>query len=755
MGRVRFDEGVGLGEAAARACGEVAARARPAARAVGRALAADAAFGPLVLGAAAAFGAVAGGDAAWLQARAAARAAGGAALAAASFGASGAGRRRGADAAGSSGGGAGGGRRGAGGGRRRPKPTAELLREMGWLLGIAFRGRGGSRGLALLGAQMLLLLARAQIGVKAAKVNIYYLTKSIAQGSWDYWVKWLFSFGGWTVCGVVVNSGLKYVELALRIHMRRQITRRAHELYLKGGALYSATVLGEGELGSGAGLDQRIAADVDSFCKKTAHLYGHSFKPLLEFVMSLKEASGDLGYARPLCLFAVNGLVSSLLRASGPRVGRMVAREAELEGTFRRAHARLIANSEEVSFLGGQPTERRILDEKMEQLLQAQGSHNLQKIQRNLSDQFIKFFGMLSGGFIIHMPWMMRGQGVPAAERISSFRTAEELMFRCGGSFTEVLMLHTNLAELSGYTSRLYATMRALERLSTLQAGGMGAPVSGGDSGSDGTIVFEDLTVAVPEKDAGPSSPRGGGGSTSSPRLLIRGLNMRVEVGASTLVTGPNGCGKTSLFRVLAGLWPAVSGACARPSEGLMWLPQRPYLVLGTLRDQVAYPTLLGFGGAEDARVEDALRQAGLGKMLDRAAKEQAQRAQSSSRRRRNASGAGDRGAAGAGAGAGAGSGLFSPLSIVHEEWADVLSGGERQRLGFARLFFHRPRFAVLDEATSAINPDEEAALYAGVARMGTTMLSIAHRLELRKFHQRELKVRGDGSGAWELQELR
>ena len=84
-----------------------------------------------------------------------------------------------------------------------------------------------------------------------------------------------------------------------------------------------------------------------------------------------------------------------------------------------------------------------------------------------------------------------------------------------------------------------------------------------------------------------------------------------------------------------------------------------------------------------------------------------------------------------------------------------MLSGGERQRLGFARLFFHRPRFAVLDEATSAINPDEEAALYAGVARMGTTMLSIAHRLELRKFHRRELKVKGDGTGAWEVEELR
>ena len=96
----------------------------------------------------------------------------------------------------------------------------------------------------------------------------------------------------------------------------------------------------------------------------------------------------------------------------------------------------------------------------------------------------------------------------------------------------------------------------------------------------------------------------------------------------------------------------------------------------------------------------------------------------------------------------------FAPLSLVHEEWADVLSGGERQRMGFARLYYHNPRFAVLDEATSAINPDEEQALYARVGDMGTTVLSIAHRLELRKFHSHELRIVGDGTGAWKLRSL-
>jgi len=136
---------------------------------------------------------------------------------------------------------------------------------------------------------------------------------------------------------------------------------------------------------------------------------------------------------------------------------------------------------------------------------------------------------------------------------------------------------------------------------------------------------------------------------------------------------------------------------------------------MGTLRDQVAYPRRLGFDQSEDAAVLDCLRAAGLGQL-----------------------------AASAPAG----------LDLLHPEWDAVLSGGERQRIGFARLYFHRPVFAVLDEATSAINPGEEERLYHEVQKMGTTVFSIAHRLELRKFHQLELCLKGDGSGQWELKSL-
>ena len=92
-------------------------------------------------------------------------------------------------------------------------------------------------------------------------------------------------------------------------------------------------------------------------------------------------------------------------------------------------------------------------------------------------------------------------------------------------------------------------------------------------------------------------------------------------------------------------------------------------------------------------------------------------------------------------------------LNALADHRPPELSGGERQRIGFARLFYHAPPFAVLDEATSAINPDEEGSLYRAVIEQGTTVVSIAHRLELRNCHTLELKLLGDGEGGWELHE--
>ena len=585
---------------------------------------------------------------------------------------------------------------------------------------------------------------RTLLTVRANKVNTYYLTKAISSANWQFWVRWFFNFGGWMGSAVVVNSGLRYTETLIQIELRNALTRHAHKKYMTANNFYRTAVLREGGLDN---VDQRIVADIDAFSREAAFLYGHSFKPS-RFPL-LTEAAKELGYSRPLALFGAQIFITTVLRQMSPSLGKMVAKEQALEGGFRHTHARLIAHAEEVALLGGAEREIGILDDGLKNLVVTQRWHALQRIRKSVADNVSKFQGLLVGSIFVHVPFMVRAMS-SEGERISTFRATEELMLRCGSAFTEVLLLGRNLDELAGYTFRLGQMFRTMDAgvkeekerdLAAAKARLAAAGKSGTKPSPVTGISFEGVSVGAPEP---------GGGH----RLLVKRVTMDVQEGGHLLITGPNGSGKTSLLRVLAGLWAPLEGAVKTPSPSsrpggkvMMWLPQRPYLLQGSLRDQVVYPDVASAektkkkaargardgasGGAsapstprgssveaeaEDERIKTCLRMAGLGKFVD-------------------------------------GGVPGVSLDTRHLEWNDVLSGGERQRVGFARLFYHSPPFAILDEATSAINPDEEHLLYERVIEQGTTVVSIAHRLELRRFHKRELKLAGDGSGGWEIHE--
>ena len=658
-----------------------------------------------------------------------------------------------------------------GGRRAKEKVGAEFWDELAYLVKIAAPGPFCYFS-QLLAAQFSLLVMRTLLTVRANKVNTFYLTRAISTASWKFWTRWFFNFGGWMGSAVVVNSGLRYTETLIQIELRAALTKRAHQKYMAANNFYKTAVLRDGGLDN---VDQRIVADIDAFAKEAAFLYGHSFKPILEFTLSLTEAAKELGYSRPLALFGAQIFITAVLRQMSPSLGRMIAKEQALEGGFRHTHARLIAHAEEVALLGGAEREIGILDDGLKNLVVTQRWHALQRIRKSVADNVSKFQGLLVGSIFVHVPFMVRAAN-SEGERISVFRATEELMLRCGSAFTEVLLLGRNLDELAGYTHRLGQLFRVMDagveaedakslekakarlaRAREARETGVETPVDKSSSARTNVIAFEDVSVGAPEP---------GGGH----RLLVERVSMVVEPGRNLLITGPNGSGKTSLLRVLAGLWAPLSGAVTTPSlpagsagappsgKAMMWLPQRPYLLQGSLRDQVVYPNVAlaesnaarikrerraarGARGAsaessrsaarssdkavsssaaeeEDERVKRCLRLAGLGKFVD-----------------------GTLGVPGLG------------LNTRHLEWNDVLSGGERQRIGFARLFYHAPPFAILDEATSAINPDEEGTLYQAVIAQGTTVVSIAHRLELRACHELELKLLGDGEGSWELHE--
>ena len=156
---------------------------------------------------------------------------------------------------------------------------------------------------------------------------------------------------------------------------------------------------------------------------------------------------------------------------------------------------------------------------------------------------------------------------------------------------------------------------------------------------------------------------------------LLKQMNFQVKRGMNTVVTGPNGCGKSSLFRILSGLWPLTGGVLRRPHmDKLFYIPQRPYLPPGTLRDQVIYPNSKSQMASQNKTDEDIRQFLRLVK-LDYIEQRE---------------------------------GGFDSVN----DWNDVLSGGQKQRMAMARLFYHKPLFAILDECTSAVSMDVEAELY-------------------------------------------
>jgi putative ATP-binding cassette transporter len=190
-------------------------------------------------------------------------------------------------------------------------------------------------------------------------------------------------------------------------------------------------------------------------------------------------------------------------------------------------------------------------------------------------------------------------------------------------------------------------------------------------------------------------------------RVLIRDLSLDVGPGQHLLVVGPSGCGKTSFLRLVSGLWAPGRGRVERPPVGeLMFIPQKPYMLLGSLREQLCYPQPPR--QFQDDQLRHVLEEVRLPDLVRR----------------------------------------YPDLSIK-QDWPRVLSLGEQQRLAFARLLLNSPRFVVLDEATSALDVTTEERLYELLLKRDMAYVSVGHRPTLTRFHDTVLEL--DGKGGWRL----
>ncbi|KAI9794010.1 MAG: hypothetical protein M1816_006635 [Peltula sp. TS41687] len=536
-----------------------------------------------------------------------------------------------------------------------------------------------------------------------------------------------------------VNAMIKFLQSKVSIAFRTRLTRYIHDLYLNENLNYYKLSNLDGGVGRGA--DQFITQDLTLFCSSAASLYSSLGKPFVDLCVFSYQLFRSLG---PLALTGLMGnyiLTATLLRRLSPPFGKLKAVEGRREGDFRALHSRLIANAEEVAFYRGADMERGFLDRGFKELKGWMERIYSLKIRYNMLEDFIlkyswSAFGYLITSLPVFLPaWGGIGgvleltddddrektttTGGRERSRMKEFITNKRLMLSLADAGGRMMYSIKDLSELAGYTSRVYTLISTLHRV---HANAYFAPrgilpdlYSLADAqgtihkGYDG-VRLENVPVVAPAL-----YPRGGD-------ELIESLSMIVRPGEHLLVSGPNGVGKSAVARIVAGLWPVYRGLVSRPrcvgTDGIMFLPQRPYLSIGTLRDQVIYPHSemdMRDGGRRDHELSRVLEEVRLGYLPDR-------------------EGGWD----------------------CRKEWKDILSGGEKQRMAFARLMYHEPRYAFLDEATSAVSSDVEGLLYERCKEKGITLVTISTRASLKKHHTHNLTlgIGPDGAGDWSLERI-
>ncbi|KAL2923533.1 ABC transporter D family member 1 [Bienertia sinuspersici] len=497
-----------------------------------------------------------------------------------------------------------------------------------------------------------------------------------------------------------VHSTSKYITGTLSLRFRKILTKLIHTHYFENMAYYKISHVD----GRVTNPEQRIASDVPRFCSELSDLVQED---LIAVTDGLLYTWRLCSYASPKYIFWILAYVlgaGTMIRNFSPAFGKLMSKEQQLEGEYRQLHSRLRTHSESIAFYGGEAREEFHIQQKFKTLVKHMGGvlHDHWWFGM-IQDFLLKYLGATVAVVLIIEPFFSGklrpdSSTLGRAEMLSNLRYHTSVIISLFQSLGTLSISSRRLNRLSGYADRIHELITVSRELGFRDTSSSQRNGSRNCFSEAKYIEFSDVKVVTP-----------------SNNVLVEDLTLKVEPGSNLLITGPNGSGKSSLFRVLGGLWPLVSGHIAKPGVGsdlnkeIFYVPQRPYTAVGTLRDQLIYPLTadqemepLTRGG-----MMELLKNVDLEYLLDR-----------------------------------------YPLD-TEVNWGEELSLGEQQRLGMARLFYHKPKFAILDECTSAVTIDMEERFCAKVRAMGTSCITISHRPALVAFHDVVLSL--DGEGGWSV----
>ncbi|MCM1981669.1 ABC transporter ATP-binding protein/permease [Lyngbya confervoides] len=535
-----------------------------------------------------------------------------------------------------------------------------------------------ARGLLLL--VLVLSLAYTGLSVLLNNQRGALISSLSAQDEARFW-QTILIFSLVLVAYAPLFAGYVYLRDRLGLQWRRWLTERFVDNYFRDRAYYDLNT-GEPEIDNP---DQRIAEDVKSFTGESLTLA----LVMLDSVLSV-AAFGEVlwGISPRLVVFLVlYAVVGTLLTVGvfGKALVRLNFAQLKKEADFRFSLVRIRENAEAIAFYRGENQESTQIKHRF--MAAFENYKRLIFWELNLNGltnayEFIPFI----------LPALVVAPSIFAGDlEVGKVSEAQGAFIRVFFSLNLIVARFQELTTFGAGIERLYTFADCLEQAQPTETQS-DQPTIAVTPGKQ--LALQQLTVMTPNYQ----------------RTLIQDLCVALPAGEGLLVRGPSGCGKSSLLRAIASLWNAGSGTIVRPDlDHMLFLPQRPYMILGTLRDQLLYPHVTV--QVEDERLTQVLAQVNLPGLEQQ----------------------------------------FGGFE-AREDWAAVLSLGEQQRLSFARVLLNNPKYAILDEATSALDLQNEADLYGQLQSTGTTFLSVGHRETLAAYHHLALDLEADHS--WRLSPL-
>jgi putative ATP-binding cassette transporter len=528
----------------------------------------------------------------------------------------------------------------------------------------------------LMGVITLLILV-----INGINVGISYIARNVdntlvAYKADEFWqVVAIYAFC--LILALPIRALQSYLIPKLGLLWREWLSGRLLGRYLSGRAYYVLNPNDEAaeEIDNP---DQRISQDTASFTTTSLSVSVEIVSALLtflSFIVVLWTISSKL--ALWLLLYSVGG--TAVIVFASRKLVRLNYDQLRLEADFRYGLVHIRDNAESIAFYGGEEPESREAERRLDGAIRNANrlivwQALISVIQRSY-DYFSRF-----------LPWLV----------IAPIYFAKQVDFGVFGqasiAFSQVLFsvsyIVNNIDQLAAFSASISRLEGFQGKVDAIASAGRAVPA---EHRAAESILVRHVDLVPP----------------GASRCLIRDLSLEVGADQRVLVVGPSGCGKTSFLRLVSGLWAPAAGDVERPAVSeLLFIPQKPYMLLGSLREQLCYP--LDPQRFSDEHLRSVLEEVRLSELVQR-----------------------------------------YPDFTIKQDWPRLLSLGEQQRLAFARLLLNSPRFVVLDEATSALDVATEKHLYGLLCQREMAFVSVGHRPTLKPFHTTVLEL--DGQGGWKL----